>query len=99
MLMEYGQNNTTTTTMPTPLRHVVTTCGVDLFAFCFIWDSEIGAGIFELFDCGAGECSPTLHEGQCGIFNIHQLMSADGTPSLTSIQGTADTLMKQQDDI
>ena len=27
------------------------------------------------------------------FFNVHQLMVADGTPSLTSIRGTAHTLM------
>ena len=33
----------------------------------------------------------TLHEGHRGIFNIHQLMSVDGTSGLTSIRGTART--------
>ena len=34
-----------------------------------------------------------FHEESRGMFNIHQLMPADGTPSLTSIRGTAHTLM------
>ena len=29
---------------------------------------------------GAGASSPTLGEGNRGIFNIHQQMLADGTP-------------------
>ena len=42
---------------------------------------------------GAGDRSPTLRKGLLGIYNIHQTMPADGTLSLTSIQGTAHTLM------
>ena len=38
---------------------------------------------------GSGDSSPTFQEGHCAIFNIHQLMPADGTPSLTSIRGMA----------
>ena len=57
------------------------------------------------FSHGAGDSSPTLREAHHGIFNVHQLMSADATPSLTSIRGTAHTLMnhtlpvKHRDDI
>ena len=38
-----------------------------------------------LFFHGAGDSSPTLHEGHREVFNVHQLMPADGTPSLTPI--------------
>jgi len=41
---------------------------------------------------GAGDHSPT-HEGHHGIFNVHRVMPADGTPSPTSIRGTAHTSM------
>ena len=44
------------------------------------------------FGYGAGDSTPTLCEGHCGIFNGNELMPADGTPNLTSIQGTAHTL-------
>ena len=37
------------------------------------------------FGPSAADSSPTLHEEHRRIFNIHQLMPADGTPSLTSI--------------
>ena len=33
----------------------------------------------------AGDDSQTLNEGHHGIFNVHKLMLADATPSLTSI--------------
>ena len=39
------------------------------------------------------DSSLTLREEHRGIFNVHQRMPADGTPSLKSIQGTAHTLM------
>ena len=29
---------------------------------------------------GAGDSSPTLREGHCGVFNVHQVIPADGTP-------------------
>ena len=32
------------------------------------------------FVCGAGDSSPTLHEGHRGIFHVHQLMLSDGAP-------------------
>ena len=47
---------------------------------------------------GSGNSSPTLCEGHRGIFNMHQLMLADRTPSFTSIQGTAHRLMKHGDE-
>ena len=40
---------------------------------------------------GAGDSSPTLLKAHRGVFNVHQLMAADATPSLTSIQGLAHT--------
>ena len=40
---------------------------------------------------GAGESSPSRCERHCGIFNIHQLMSADKTSSLKSIRQTVHT--------
>ena len=52
------------------------------------------------FGSGAGDSSQTLREGQRGIFNIHKLIPADLTPSLTSIRGggiyidASQTLMK-----
>ena len=36
---------------------------------------------------------PLFVKETMGIFNVHQLMSVDGTPSVTSISGTAHTLM------
>ena len=36
---------------------------------------------FGIFGQGAGDSSPALHEGHRGIFNVHQVMSADGTPT------------------
>ena len=44
------------------------------------------------FARSAGDRSPTLCEEHCVIFQVHQLMLADGTPSLTSIWGTAHTM-------
>ena len=41
----------------------------------------IWAGIWNLFNAGAS--SPTLPEGYRRIFNVHQLMPVDGTPSFT----------------
>ena len=41
----------------------------------------------------AGDSSPTLGEGHLGIFNVHRLILADGTPGLTSMRGTAHTFM------
>ena len=46
-----------------------------------------------LFDQGAGDSSLILHERYRGTFNVHQLMPAYGTPSLTSNWGMAHTLM------
>uniref|UniRef100_UPI00358EBB82 mitochondrial ribonuclease P catalytic subunit isoform X2 n=1 Tax=Myxine glutinosa TaxID=7769 RepID=UPI00358EBB82 len=39
----------------------------------------------------AGDNCPTLREGPCGIFNVHQLITADGTPSLTSTRESRPT--------
>ena len=36
---------------------------------------------------GAGKYSSTLREGHRGIFDVHKLMLADRTPSLTVIRG------------
>ena len=47
---------------------------------------------FVIVQC-ASDSSPTLHEGYRRIFKAHELMQAHGTPSLTSIRGTAHTLM------
>ena len=44
---------------------------------------------------GAGDGSPNIHEGHHGIFDVHQLMLANGTPSLTPIQGMAHKLMNR----
>ena len=52
---------------------------------------SVRAGIY--FVHGAGDNSPTLREGHHWIFNIHKLLRDDGTPSLTSIRGTAHTMM------
>ena len=57
------------------------------------WRSiKMRAGICNLFQ-GGDNSSPTLCEEHRGIFNIHHRMPADGTPSLTSTQGTGHTLM------
>ena len=45
------------------------------------------------FGHGTGGSSPTLLKGLRRIFKFHQLMPANGTPSLTSIRGMAQTLM------
>ena len=45
------------------------------------------------FGQGAGDSLPTLRAGHCGGFNVHQLMSADGSRSSTSIRGIAHILI------
>ena len=42
---------------------------------------------------GASDGSPILHEEHSGIFNIQQLVPADGTSSLTYIRGMIHTLI------
>ena len=66
--------------------------------FCTLlpWDMgnvRLGHKFGTSFGHGAGDSSPTLREGHCGIFNIHQLMLADRTPSLPSIRATTHTSM------
>ena len=45
------------------------------------------------FGQGAGNSAPNLHKGHRGIFNVHQGMLTDETPSLTSIRGMSHTLI------
>ena len=47
------------------------------------------------FGHDVGNTSPILHEGHHGIFSIHQLMLANGPPSLTSIRGITHTLINR----
>uniref|UniRef100_UPI00358E24CD histone deacetylase 4-like isoform X1 n=2 Tax=Myxine glutinosa TaxID=7769 RepID=UPI00358E24CD len=56
---------------------------------------RVDGGQAESLECGHGasDSSPILRKGHHCTFIVHQLMLADGTPSLTSIRGTSHTLM------
>ena len=60
-----------------------------------LMQSVPSAGLGQVFGFvqGAGDSSPTLREGHHVIFNVNQIMLADGTPGFTFIRGTARALM------
>ena len=57
---------------------------------------KVSAGILEFFSMPVIALR-LFAKGHRGIFHVHKML-ADRTPGLTSIWGTAQTLMKHQDD-
>ena len=60
--------------------------------FAIAFPAVVRAGICNLFMLPA-MARLLFTQGLRGIFNVHQLMPADEAPSVTSVRGTAHTLM------